>query len=778
MSIRAQLMLAFFICLFLSTALTCASVFVNEQRQAKTAFSALATSELRHVEERITAFMETGFSAVRYLAKLDIVRTSRGKLTSYLNTTETTTLRYANHPPHEQRLYDEFMVLLRLNANFDLVFMANDDGQYAQAPEGRIKYSGYDPRQRSWYKELMNNAANEAVSSPYLTSGAGVVCSVMAKTYSADGAPLGMIGVDYSLQSLTRDLNDYGVLRTGYIVLFGMDKRTIVDSHHPEYADLDPKDYPAFRRILATSPDGEYFGRAADGSTVYGITRTINPLGWKLCVIFDQNEIMESSYSQMYTVLTSATLAVLLGFVLLASFAGSITRPIEELVKISKIISDKEYETSAQARYTLQKKLNIKATGETKILADVLHTMITTLQERIEAAVAANRAKSSFLANMSHEIRTPMNAVIGLTHLLLKTPLDEHQRDYAEKIHRSSEALLGIINDILDFSKIEADKMTLEQVAFDPRSLMDDIAVFFQNLSEKTGIALQFDIDAAIPRSVVGDPLRLRQIFINLVGNSFKFTEKGSITVGVAVPKIDENAATLAFSVQDTGIGMNEGQVAKIFGAFTQADNSVTRKYGGTGLGLSITTRLVELMSGRLAVQSEEGKGTTFSFTCVFPIAPDSASRVLRASDEEGAPAEQGNDILRGMRVLLAEDNEINTQIMLEVLDAVGAVTTTAENGREALKKLEAAAQNAQLPFDVVLMDLQMPVMDGYEAATRIRLNEKYRDMPIFALTAHAFDEEKDHCLSIGMNGHLTKPIDIEALYKTLRDVAVAKKNV
>ncbi|MDR0648935.1 MAG: response regulator [Synergistaceae bacterium] len=390
------------------------------------------------------------------------------------------------------------------------------------------------------------------------------------------------------------------------------------------------------------------------------------------------------------------------------------------------------------------------------------------LKHAMSEAMAANKAKSLFLANISHEVRTPLNALTGLTTLLLKTPMDDRQKDYTEKMYRASTALQGLINDILDFTKIEAGDIKLQCVPFDIKKMFDDLSVFFQERNEGSDIALRLKIDPALPRQVKGDPLRLQQVFINLVDNAYKFTEKGSVTVSATVSKLDGSSVTVDFAVEDTGIGMRPDQIEGIFAAFNQADNSSTRKYGGTGIGLSITRQMVELMGGEISVASEEGKGTKFSFSCKFEtdgLAP-----------EHDEPAKREGLKLEGMRVLLVEDNEINAMIAGELLNAVGAAVTTAENGKEALDKLAAsrAGSDGGKPFDLILMDLQMPVMDGYEATKIIKAAPEYRDIPIYALTAHAFPEERDRCLALGMGKHLTKPIDVKAFYAALGEAAAA----
>jgi signal transduction histidine kinase/CheY-like chemotaxis protein len=512
-------------------------------------------------------------------------------------------------------------------------------------------------------------------------------------------------------------------------------------------------------------------------------------------------------------------------------------------------------------------------------------------------AEEATEAKSMFLANMSHEIRTPMNAIIGLSHLALKTPLDAKQRDYVSKVHNAGTSLLAIINDILDFSKIEAGKLDMEHIDFRIEDVIGSVTTLTAQKAHEKGLEFLADVSPRIPPYLVGDPLRLGQILTNLVNNAVKFTEQGEIRLRIELLERTGDKVQLKFSVRDTGIGMTPEQTAKLFQAFTQADMSTTRKHGGTGLGLTISRRLVELMGGRIWIESQAGVGSTFLFTAwlglgsargqgrvlpeqlgklhVLVVDDNSAAReilsealagVTASVDVVGSGAEAlaavkqhdasapydlvlmdwrmpgmdglqatrrikqdaqlrkqpaivmvtafGREEVReeaerlgidgfllkpvtksmlvdtlvtlfapgaaetaqavaedrhaaqlaGARILLAEDNEINQQIAVELLEGAGARVTVAVDGREALETL----QRAPSAFDVVLMDLQMPVMGGYEATAKVRADARLAKLPVIAMTAHATLEEKQRCLDAGMNDHIAKPIDPRALYETV----------
>jgi two-component system, sensor histidine kinase len=409
-----------------------------------------------------------------------------------------------------------------------------------------------------------------------------------------------------------------------------------------------------------------------------------------------------------------------------------------------------------------------EANRSLKAFNERLESLVTqrtaALREALERAEAGTRAKSAFLATMSHEIRTPLNGVIGMIELLRGTRLDGEQRGYVETLLQSADTLLAIINDVLDFSRIEAGRLELEHRPFSPLRLAQDVIAMLRPQAEHKGLAMLL-WSGALPERLAGDPTRLQQVWLNLLSNAIKFTDHGEVRFDLRAERLERGRWRLHGAVIDTGIGLTEAQRLRLFEAFSQADSSMSRRYGGSGLGLAICSRLVGLMDGALTVESTPGEGSRFGFSVCFDAIADAPPPAVE-------PAAVPLAALGSLRVLLAEDNTVNQTLALSVLRKFGIDARLARDGREALDAVHEA------DFDVVLMDVQMPGMDGIEATQAIRaLGDAVHQPRIIAVTANAFEQDRERCMQAGMDDFVAKPFRQDALRAALA-LALAPRTV
>ena len=564
---------------------------------------------------------------------------------------------------------------------------------------------------------------------------------------------VGIVVIQYSTEYLHERFRQLEVGPGGYLMVVDNQGRLLF---HPDKALIGQPVLAEFRQLL--SEERRTVAMRLGDEDVLLSHLHLPELGWQVVSILPQESLTAPMAS-----IGRAGLAVLLAcFAGIGAVAVAYSRKVVVPIRaISEGFRNIQQDRLDQVRPLPPPRTQDdigEMVGWFNAFLDNLHARRRSeeeLRQAKELAEQANRSKGEFLANMSHEIRTPMNAIIGMTQLALETGSSEERRDFIAKASRSAQSLLGIINDILDFSKIEAGKLELESVPMSVPELVAGLADVFASTAQDKRLRLRFEVAPTLPPGLSGDPLRLRQVLQNLISNALKFTHTGEVAVRAEQLSETKGSVRCRFSVRDTGIGIAPEQLPRLFQSFFQTDSSVTRKYGGTGLGLAISKRLVELMGGTIGVHSVPGQGSTFWFE--LPL-----GRRATAEPDSGSSAQSPPRHLRGRRILLVEDNRMNQEVALHMLRRVGLQVDVAAHGGEALERL------AQGTYDAILMDCQMPVMDGYEATRRIRALPGFAQLPIIAMTANALRGDRERSLEAGMNEHLSKPINLHQLYQTL----------